>query len=69
MKLTDDDDHVSHTLSRVVLSIRSQDSEGFSAEEVGAFIKSLEEHFYEVFKVKLWVSVFFLQKTLISRIC
>ncbi|XP_076470491.1 centromere protein L-like [Babylonia areolata] len=35
-------------------SIRSADSEEFTGEEVGAFVKSLEEHFYECFRVKLW---------------
>ena len=40
-------------------SIRSPDSEDFTGEEVGAFIKGLEEHFYECFKVKLWVGPLF----------
>ncbi|KAK7114847.1 centromere protein L-like [Littorina saxatilis] len=35
-------------------SIRSKGSDDFTGEEVGAFVKSLEEHFYECFKVKLW---------------
>ncbi|KAK7474993.1 hypothetical protein BaRGS_00033740, partial [Batillaria attramentaria] len=35
-------------------SIHTTESEEFTGEEVGAFIKSLEEHFYECFKVKLW---------------
>lgn len=35
-------------------SIHTTESDDFTGEEVGAFLKSLEEHFYECFKVKLW---------------
>ncbi|XP_025115829.1 centromere protein L-like [Pomacea canaliculata] len=35
-------------------SIHTAESAEFTEEEVGTFMKSLEEHFYECFKVKLW---------------